>query len=152
MAKGIRNKFNSCLKKCNTRFRPFIGATIKQTETNFKPIIKDDTPVVILHIGCNEVSNKNMSANGIVEGSSNIDRYCNEHDVNNATRSSLTCRSQKHLQHKVNAVNTMLMNRCNNYRLSYMDNSDIKVDFLAQGGLHPKETGKISLANNFINF
>ena len=33
-----------------------------------------------------------------------------------------------------------------------MDNSDIKVDFLAQDVLHQKETGKISLANNFINF
>ena len=34
MVKGIRrNEFNSCLKKCNTRFRPFIGATIKQMET-----------------------------------------------------------------------------------------------------------------------
>ena len=66
MGKSIRNKFNSCLKKCTTRFRPFIGATIKQTETYVKPIIKDDTPVIILHLGCNEVSNKIMSANDIV--------------------------------------------------------------------------------------
>ena len=93
-----------------------------------------------------------MSANDIVQGISNIGRYCNEHDVNNVTRPSLICRSQKHLQHEVNAMNTMLMNRCNSYRLSYMDNSDIKVDFLAQDVLHQKETGKISLANNFINF
>ena len=53
IVKGTRrNKFNSCLKKCNTRFTPFIGATIKQMETYVKPIMQDDAPdVVILHIG-----------------------------------------------------------------------------------------------------
>ena len=39
MVKGIRkNEFNSCLKKCNARFGPFIGATIKQMQTYVKPI------------------------------------------------------------------------------------------------------------------
>ena len=54
MVKGIRkNKFNSRLKICNTRFRRFIGATIKQMETYVKRIIQDDTPdVVILNIRC----------------------------------------------------------------------------------------------------
>ena len=66
IVKGIRKKeFNSCLKKYNTRFRPFIGATIKQMETYVKPIIQDDTPaVVILYIVCHDISRKNMSANG----------------------------------------------------------------------------------------
>ena len=62
MITGIRgNEFNSCLKKCNTRFRLFIGATIKKIETYVKPITQDDTPeVVTLNIGCNDISNKNM--------------------------------------------------------------------------------------------
>ena len=154
MVKGIRrNEFNSCLKKCNTRFIPFIGATIKQMETYVKPIRQDDTPgVVISHIGCNDISNKNMSANDIAEGIINIGRYCKEHNVNNVTISSLICRSQKHLQHRVNAVNTMLMNRCKNYGLGYIDNSNIEVGFLAQDGLHLNEIGKSCLANNFINY
>ena len=102
MVKAIRrNEFNSCVKKCNTRFRPFIGATIKQMETYFKPIIQDDTPdVVILHIGCNDISNKNISTNDIAEGSINIGR----------------------------------MNRCKNYGLGYIDNSNTEVGFLAQMG------------------
>ena len=70
MVKGIRrNEFNSCLKKCNTRFRPFIGATIKEMETYVKAIIQDDTPdVVTLHMGCNDMSNKTMLANDIADG------------------------------------------------------------------------------------
>ena len=99
MVKGIRkNEPNSCLKKCNARFRPFIGATIKPIETYVKPIIQEDTcDEVNLHMGCNGISNKNMSANDIAESIINIGRYCEEHNVNNATVSSLICRFQKHL-------------------------------------------------------
>ena len=133
MVKGIRrNEFSFCLMKCNTRFRTFVGATIKLMETYVKPIIQDDTPgVVILHLGCNDISKKNMSANDIAEGIINIGRYCKEHNVNNVTISSLICRSQKHLQHRVNAVNTMLMNRCRNYGLGYIDNSNIGSRFFS---------------------
>ena len=61
--------------------------------------------------------------------------------------------SQKHLQHNVNAVSTIFINRCKNYALGYIDdNSNIKADFLAKDGIHLNETGKSSLANNFINF
>ena len=91
MEKGIRrNEFNSSLKKGNTRFRSFIRATIKQMETYVEPIIQDDTPdVAILHTGCNDISNKNMSANDIAEDIINIGRYYKEHNVNNTTISSL---------------------------------------------------------------
>ena len=62
MVKGIRrNKFNLCLKKCNTRFRPFIGAAIKQMETYIKPIIQDNTPdAVILYLECNDIQQKHV--------------------------------------------------------------------------------------------
>ena len=122
-------------------------------ETYVKPIIQDETPnVVIPHIGCNDISNKNMPANDIAEGIINIGRYCKEHNVNNITISSLICRSQKHSPLKVNALNTMLMNRCKSYGLGYTDNSNIKVDSLPQDGLHLNEIGKNFLANKFISF
>ena len=44
------------------------------------------------------------------------------------------------------------MNRCKNYGLGYIDNSNIKVGFLVQDGLHLNEIGKSCLANKFINF
>ena len=153
MVKGIRrNELNSNLKKCNTRFRPFIGATIKQMETYVKPIIYGDTPdVVILHIECNDISNRNMSANDIVEGIINIGRL-QRANINDVIISSLICRTQHNLQNNVNAVNAVLMHRCKIYGLGYIDNSNIKVECLAQDGLHLNEIGKCCLANNFINF
>ena len=72
--------------------------------------------------------------------------------TNNVTKSSLIHRAQKYLQHKMTAVNTMLMNKSKNYGLGYIDSSNIKVDILAQKGLHLNQIGKSSLANNFINF
>ena len=93
-----------------------------------------------------------MSANDIAEGIINIGRYCKEHNVNNVTISSLICGSQIHFKHKVNVVNTMLMNRCKDCGLGYIDNSNIEVGYLAQDGLHQNEIGKSCLANNFINF
>ena len=52
----------------------------------------------------------------------------------------------------MNAVSTMLMNRCKDYGLVYIDNNNIEVGFLAQDGLHLNKIGKSCLASNFINF
>ena len=93
-----------------------------------------------------------MPVNDIAEGVINIGIYCKKHDVNNLTITSLICRSQRHLKHKVITVNIMLMNRCKNDGLGYTENSNIKVDFLAQDGLLLNEMGKSFLANNFFNF
>ena len=42
--------------------------SIEQMETCLKLIIQDDTPVaVILHVGCNDISNKDMPANDILK-------------------------------------------------------------------------------------
>ena len=62
MIKRIRRKeFNSKLNKCSTRFRPFIGAALKQMETYVKPVLNDDTPdVLILNIGWNDMETNNL--------------------------------------------------------------------------------------------
>ena len=49
-------------------------------------------------------------------------------------------------------VNAMLMKRCKNYGLGYIDNSNIEAGFFAQDGLHLDEIGRSCLANDFINF
>ena len=63
--KGIRTKeFNSKLNKCSTRFRPFIGASLKQIETYVKPILNDDTlDVLILRTGLQRYCNKQLTKN-----------------------------------------------------------------------------------------
>ena len=53
---------------------------------------------------------------------------------------------------KINAVNTMLKNRCELFGLAFIDNSHINEEHLSEGGLHLNEIGKCYLANSFINF
>ena len=97
MIKGIRRKeFKSKLNKCSTRFRPFIGATLKQMGTYVTPILNDDTPdVLILHIDCNDIGNKQLTENEIAEWIVKIGRQCKENNVNDVFISSLICRAQK---------------------------------------------------------
>ena len=97
MIKGIRRKeFNSKLNKCSTPFRPFIGATLKQMGTYVNPILNDDTPdVLTLHIGCNDIGNKQFTENEISEWIVNIGRQCKESNVNDVFISSPICRAQK---------------------------------------------------------
>ena len=54
---------------------------------------------------------KNISVNDMAESIINIGRFCKEDNVNNVAISSSVWRPQRYLQHKMNAVNTMLMNR-----------------------------------------
>ena len=93
-----------------------------------------------------------MSANHIAQRIINIRRYCKEKNVNDVLMSSLICSAQPNLQNKVNEVNKILFNTCKLYGLGYINNSNIKVEFLVQDGLHLNETGKMYLANNYINF
>ena len=67
--KGIRRKeVSSKLNKFSTRFRPLIGATLKQMEAYVNPVLNDDTPdVLILHIGCNDIGSKRLTGNEIAE-------------------------------------------------------------------------------------
>ena len=94
-------------------YRPFIGATLKQMETYVKPILNDDTPdVLILHIGCNNIGNKQHTENEIAEWIVKMDRQCKENKVNYIFISSLICRAQKKLNDKVISVNNILKRVC----------------------------------------
>ena len=109
-----------------TLFRPFIGATLKQMETCVEPILNHNTPdVLILHIGCNDIGNKQLTENEIAEWIVKIGRQCKENNVNDVFISSLICRAQKNLNDKVIAVNNILKRVCKLNGLGFIDNSNI---------------------------
>ena len=64
--------------------------------TYVNPILNDDTPdVLTLHIGCNDIGNKQFTENEISEWIVNIGRQCKESNVNDVFISSPICRAQK---------------------------------------------------------
>ena len=154
MIKGIRRKeFDSKLNKCSTQFRPFIGDTLKQMETYVKPILNDDTPdVLILHIGCNDIGNKQLTENEIAEWIVKIGRQCKESNVNDVFISSLICKAQKRFNDKVIAVNNILKCVCKLNGLEFIDNSNIYAENLFEDGLHLNDDGKTILAYKFMCF
>ena len=67
-------------------------------ETYVKSILNNNTPdVLILYIGCNDIGNKQLTENEIVEWIVKIGRQCKESNVNDVFISSLICRAQKRL-------------------------------------------------------
>ena len=139
------------MNKCNTRFRPFIGATLKQLETYVKPILNDDTrDVLILHVGCNDISNKQLTETKIVDWIVKIGRQCKESNVSDVFISSLICTAQKRLNDKVIAASNVLKRVCKLNGLGFFDNSNICSENLFEDGLHLNDDGKVILTNNFI--
>ena len=152
MIKGIRRKkFNSKFNKSSTLFRPFISATLKQMEAYVKPILNDETPdVLILYIGCNDIGNKQLTANEIAEWIVKISRPCKERNVNDIFISSLICREQKKLNDKVIAVNDILKGVCKLNGLGIIDNSNICAENLFKNSLNLNDDGKVIVASNFM--
>ena len=107
-----------------------------------KPILNDDTPdVLILHIGCNDIGNKQLTENEIAE-------WIKESNVNDVFISSLMCRAQKSLNDKVMALKNILKRVCKSNGLGFIDNSNFCVENLFENGLHLNDDGKVTLANN----
>ena len=119
-------------------------------ETYVRPILKGDTPdVLILHIGCNNISNKQLTENEIVEWIVKIGRQCKESNVNNVFMLSLICRTQKRLNGKVIALNNTLKRVCKLNGLGFIDNTNICAENLFEDGFHLNDDSKVVLANNF---
>ena len=82
-------------------------------KTYVKLILNDNTlDVLILHIGCNDIGNKQLTENEIAEWIVKIGRQCKESNVSDVFISSLICRAQRKLNDKVIAVNNILKRVC----------------------------------------
>ena len=157
MIKGIRTKeFNSWLKNHSAQIRPFPGATIKQLHHYIIPTLIDDTPdVIIIHGGCNDILSRGKAEellpNEIALGLISIANLCREKGVNEVFISSIICRKSRNLNDKVCMANEILKRLCEEHKFIFIDNGRINEKHLWKDGMHLLESGKIILANNFID-
>ena len=154
MIKGIRIKeFNSYVKNEYSKLRPFLGATVKQLQHYGIPSLVAETPNrVILHGGCNDVSNRNASPKQIANGIKDLVEMCRGYGVNEIFVSFLICRKKNYLNEKVTRINFLLNLICKEKGFVFIDNRNINIDDLWEDGLHLIEQGKAKLARNFIHF
>ena len=113
----------------------------------------DETPNrVILHGGCNDVSNRNASAEQIANDIKDLAEICRGYGVNEIFASSLICRENNYLNVKVTGINFLLNLICKEKGFVFIDNRNLNIDDFWEGGLHLIEQGKVKLARTFIHF
>lgn len=153
MVKGMRMKeFNQHLKNSFCKLRSFPGASLKQLAHYALPTLVDETPNrVIIHGGCNDISNRSINEQNIANSIIDIANLCRQHGVNDIFISSVVCRKSNFLNEKIKKVNFLLRLLCNENDFIYIDNSNINELDLWEDGLHLLECGKVKLANNYIN-
>ena len=154
MVKGLKMKvFNSHLNRSTARVRSFPGATIRQLKHYILPTLVDDKPnSVIIHGGCNDVQDENVTAKKIAEDLVEVAIMCKSYGVKEVIISSLICRKNDELNKKVNEINANLVRLCRENSLLFNNNNNIKKNHLWKDGLHLSNSGKNILARNFINF
>ena len=97
----------------------------------------DETPNrVILHGGCNDVSNRNISLEEIASDIKDLAEMCRRYGENEIFVSYLICRKNSYLNEKVPRINFLLNLIYKEKGFVFIDNRYINIDDLWEDGLH----------------
>ena len=112
----------------------------------------DETPnCVMLHGGCDDVSNRNASPEQVPNDIKVIAEMCRGHGVNEIFLLSLIWGKNDYLNEKETRINFLLNLICKENVFVLIDNRNINIDHLWEDGLHLIEQEKATLARNFIH-
>ena len=106
---------------------------------------------VVIHIGVNDLLNySNQSRiDSVMNNNICIVEKCRNYGVKNIFLSDIVFTTRVSLDILIQ-VHNMVSNFFYNNGLYYIDNRNIRVDYLCKDGLHLIDKGKVVLANNFI--
>lgn len=156
LIKRVKYKeFNRVLQFGKAEIKSFPGAIINELHHYILPHLQNISPdIAIIHAGTNNLSRYNtlkQTNDEIVEELINIGMTCRKFGVNHIFFSGLCHRSSSFLNTKINAINSLLSNRCNDLNFNFIDNQSIHVDsHLWKDGVHLNDQGIEVLANNFL--
>ena len=148
MIKGIQSwKLKKSLKE-NVQVKAFHGASIEDMKHYIIPTKEEEPNVVILHVGTNNLKNnqtpESLASNIIEVGKS----LCTAH---NDVIISGICHRNDEKDKKVSEVNDHLKRMCNEKKIFFLDNDNIKREnHLNNSGLHLNTEGNSILASNII--
>ena len=140
-------------KSTNTRVhvKAFPGATVRDMEDHIKPGLRTNPDSVILHIGTNDIRNKEPSeiVNQIADLCEQIKKTNQDSKV---TISEIIERDDNHsFKSKVIEVNKLLKTHFNQSEISILSHANIDGKSLNRYGLHLNRSGTSLLAKNLIN-
>ena len=154
--KGIRIKeFNRYVKNGNARIKSFPGTTIQQLNNYYSiPTLKEEKPeIVILHVGINDLLSSRDNITPEEEIATEIMKIgitCKNHGVETVFISGITfCKNVEH--GRIDRVNRMIKEESENNGFIYINNDEINGNNVWKDGIHLEESGKVILANNFID-
>ena len=153
--KGIRvRELNNCVHNGFVKFKCFPGATINNLDYYAKPTLEEDRPdIVVIHVGINNLLHpllSNSSDEDIAVEIINLGKMCKNHSVENVMISSLLPCSRIN-PNRIRNVNKLLSEKCQIHNFTFINNSRIQHTHLWKDGLHLEESGKVLLAQNFID-
>ena len=154
MIKDLKFKdFQSRCPKEKIYVKSYPGSTIRDMTHYIRPPAERNPDAIFLHIGTNSLKDSESSeqtANEILELAASI-----KTDQNEVVVSSIITRGDD-LNDKAQEVNEILYSHCNDYGITYLDNSNIeKYNLTYRGrfpGLHLNKSGSDILLSNFVDF
>ena len=153
--RGLRmREFNNLVKGGKTQLKAFPGATAKRLHHYILPTLEEDKPdIVIIHVGCNDISpnNENVDVKLVGEEILSIGKTCLKHGVEKVFISSIVCNRNFMKQKLINNLNEYIRENCEKQGFIFIDHSQITSYYLCKDGTHLQESGKIILANNYID-
>ena len=148
---------NKCIKEedlnATIRKKFFPGAKASELSHYILPALNEFSPdSIILHVGTNDLQSRNFEASSLANEVINIGTIAQAKGVNTVFISSITTRKDKSfLQNRIDEVNNILQNQCEENGFIYISNHSVLHEHVCNDGIHLLESGMCILANNFIS-
>ena len=107
------------------------------------------TDIAVLHMGTNDIvnaeGNKDLNAENVIDIAKESVRL----SAKDVFVSCVTVNSRRSSAF-ISAVNNILQDKCATHQFHFIDNSNIKKEYLWKDGFHLNQSGKDLFMNNFL--
>ena len=133
--------------------KSFPGANCVELNHYIDFSLKKDRPdCVVIHVGTNELTNKQQKDNGVIANEIvETARKCRRNGVNDIFISGIVNRASFDATRKLKDINDKVRDICIKEGYHFICNESITKEYLWKDGIHLLDEGTVLLANNFIN-
>ena len=133
----------------NVKVRSFPGSSIADMYSYLQPLLTKEPTYILLHVSTNDVNNKNINSDIILNNILQLKHYI-ETKLPNATVyiSSPTVRTDNH---KANTILRNMTEKLKLLQIPMMNNSNIQPEQLGSKGLHLNSWGNAKIAMNIFS-
>ena len=139
----------SCDENENIFVKPFSGSTVKDMNSYCQPVIDRAPDQILLHVGTNDLSNKQKSDVNIAQDIIDLAKRIKSHHIN-VVVSGLVPRYDGYEPKRVR-VNYILRDLCSEHKFKYCEHSNIDASsHLNRSKVHLNKAGVSIFANNLF--